>query len=129
MICVIFIEKLLTDMDLSEEYTVDNFRKKLQAENIEKTSLIKLKVKDKEPQRAAEIANSWVIVFTNAIDESIQNHLEKMLKTISSRVESDEKDYIRISQEIESFHLNMASFGSFNAKAGFLKSANELLGT
>jgi succinoglycan biosynthesis transport protein ExoP len=97
------IEKLLTDMDLSEEYTVDNFRKKLQAENIEKTSLIKLKVKDKEPQRAAEIANSWVIVFTNAIDESIQNHLEKMLKTISSRVESDEKDYIRISQEIESF--------------------------
>lgn len=32
-------------------------------------------------------------------------------------------------KKISSFHLNMASFGSFNAKAGFLKSSNELLGT
>jgi capsular polysaccharide biosynthesis protein len=99
----VVIEELLNYLDLSEEYSVDNFRKKLQTENIEKTNLIKLKAKDKEPQRAAEIANSWVTVFNNAINVSIQNHLKKMLETISAQVENDEKDYIRISQEIEFF--------------------------
>lgn len=97
------IQKLLTYMDLSEEYTVDEFRKKLEVENIEKTNLIKLKAKDKEPHQAAYIANNWAIVFIRAINDTVQSHLKKMYDTISTQVESDEKGYIRISREIESF--------------------------
>ena len=95
------IEKLIGNLDLSENYTVQSLSKKLKAEYSEKTNLIRLKVNDKDPERAAEIANNWAIVFTGALNESIQDQFNKIIELVTIRVDVDKEDLDRISQEIE----------------------------
>jgi succinoglycan biosynthesis transport protein ExoP len=98
---IVIIEKLIGNLDPSENYTVQSLSKKLKAEYSEKTNLMKLTVKDKNPERAAEIANNWVIVFKEALNESIQDQFNKIIELVTIRVDADRKDLDRISQEIE----------------------------
>jgi succinoglycan biosynthesis transport protein ExoP len=95
------IEKLIENLEPSENYTVQSLSKKLKAEYSEKTYLMRLTVKDKNPERAAEIANNWAIVFTEALNESIQDQFNKIIELVTIRVDADRKDLDRISQEIE----------------------------
>jgi len=98
---IVIIEKLIGNLDPSENYTVQSLSKKLKAEYSEKTNLMKLTVKDKNPERAAEIANNWAIVFKEALNESIQDQFNKIIELVTIRVDADRKDLDRISQEIE----------------------------
>jgi succinoglycan biosynthesis transport protein ExoP len=98
---IVIIEKLIGNLDPSENYTVQSLSKKLKAEYSEKTNLMKLTVKDKNPERAAEIANNWVIVFKEALNESIQDQFNKIIELVTIRVDADRKDLDWISQEIE----------------------------
>ena len=95
------IEKLIENLEPSENYTVQSLSKKLKAEYSEKTYLMRLTVKDKDPERAAEIANNWAIVFTEALNESIQDQFNKIIELVTIRVDADRKDLDWISQEIE----------------------------
>ncbi|HHT11227.1 MAG TPA: hypothetical protein GX009_13055 [Candidatus Atribacteria bacterium] len=98
---IVIIEKLIGNLDPSENYTVQSLSKKLKAEYSEKTNLMKLTVKDKNPERAAEIANNWVIVFKEALNESIQDQFNKIIELVTIRVDADRKDLDWVSQEIE----------------------------
>ena len=98
---IVIIEKLIGNLDPSENYTVQSLSKKLKAEYSEKTNLMKLTVKDKNPERAAEIANNWAIVFKEALNESIQDQFNKIIELVTIRVDADRKDLDWISQEIE----------------------------
>ena len=98
---IVIIEKLIGNLDPSENYNVQSLSKKLKAEYSEKTNLMKLTVKDKNPERAAEIANNWVIVFKEALNESIQDQFNKIIELVTIRVDADRKDLDWISQEIE----------------------------
>ena len=95
------IEKLIENLEPSENYTVQSLSKKLKAEYSEKTYLMRLTVKDKDPERAAEIANNWAILFTEALNESIRDQFNKIIELITIRVDADRKDLDLISQEIE----------------------------
>jgi uncharacterized protein involved in exopolysaccharide biosynthesis len=95
------IDKLIEYMDLSDDYTVQGLRKKLKAEYTDKTSLMRLTVKDKDPERATHIANSWITVFKEAVNESIQDQFNKIIELVSIRVDADKKDLDRIYQEME----------------------------
>ncbi len=96
------IEKLIHYLDLSEEVTIEGMRKKVKAEYDGNTNILKLIAKDKDPDQAAKIANCWVTVFNEFINESIQDHFNKTINLISVRVEDDRKDLDRVAKEIES---------------------------
>jgi uncharacterized protein involved in exopolysaccharide biosynthesis len=98
---IVIIEKLIGNLDPSENYTVQSLSKKLKAEYSEKTYLMRLAVKDKNPERAAEIANNWAILFTEALNDSIQDQFNKIIELVTIRVDADKKDLDLISQEIE----------------------------
>ncbi|NLJ37193.1 MAG: hypothetical protein GX432_00320 [Candidatus Atribacteria bacterium] len=96
------IEKLIHCLDLSEELTIEGMRKKMKAEYDGNTNILKLIAKDKDPDQAAKIANCWVTVFTEVVNESIQTQFEKTINLVSVRVEDDRKDLERLAKEIES---------------------------
>jgi uncharacterized protein involved in exopolysaccharide biosynthesis len=96
------IEKLIQCLDLSEEVTIEGMRKKVKAEYDGNTNILKLIAKDKDPDQAAKIANCWVTVFTEFINESIQDHFNKTINLVSVRVEDDRKDLDWLAKEIES---------------------------
>ncbi|NMC59633.1 MAG: hypothetical protein GYA51_09670 [Candidatus Methanofastidiosa archaeon] len=96
------IEKLINCLDLSEEMTIEDMKKKLKAEYEGNTNILKLTVKDKDPEQAAQIANCWVNVFIEVINGSIQDQFKKTIELVSTRMEEDRKDLERISKEIES---------------------------
>jgi len=96
------IEKLIHCLDLSDELAIEGMRKKVKAEYEGNTNILKLIAKDKDPAQAAKIANCWVTVFNEAVNESIQNQFEKTIDLVTARVEEDRKDLDRLAKEIES---------------------------
>ncbi len=120
------------DMLSEDGHSVSELRDMLEAKNSADPSMIELVVTDRDPKRAAQIANQWAEIFVNhANDLYSQSKIElvffeEQLKEAESTLDKAEKDLIEFQARNEAGILNARLNDKKAALNGYLRVARSL---
>ena len=91
-----------------KRYTLDNFKKQISVSVLNNTNLIRVTVKENDPQLAAEIANSIAQNFRNYVIERNTKQTDKLMQTLLKLIDL-QNEKIREAQEDLANFLNNPS--------------------
>lgn len=86
------LAEVIKELELDpEKYNIGSLANAITLENTKDTNIIKIKVKDKDPQKAADIANSLAKNFSDFISQLTEKQADKSLEYVEKQLAIEEK--------------------------------------
>lgn len=86
-----------------EKYTVESLKESINVEAVKDTNLIYIKVKDGDPELAADIANTVSDKFVSFISEAVREQMGKSAEFIKTRLDSEKENLEEATEELKAF--------------------------
>ena len=87
------LSKTIEELQLDpEEYTISSLAKAITIDQTTGTNIIRVKVKNTDPELAAKIANSVAVNFTNFITDLSKKQASKSLEYIENQLKIEEEN-------------------------------------
>ncbi|NLK98293.1 MAG: hypothetical protein GX272_09510 [Epulopiscium sp.] len=117
------VQATIIDLDLKDSegnpMKIRSLRRKVTLEVVDKTNLIRVSVKDEDPELAAKIANSLSENFINFITRMTKRKGEQAVQAINEQLEATKKaldeeakkkrDYLKSAKDIEELNQEIAT--------------------
>lgn len=87
------IGKTIEDLNLEDEYTIDSLAEKITIETVNNTNLIKIKMTNEDPEKAASIVNKISENFIQVISKNIKDRITLSSEYIKTQIEREKKYY------------------------------------
>lgn len=100
----VILEKVRSELKLDpEEYSLESLRNSIEVENPKNTNIIKIKIKNNDPELAKNIANSVAVNFTNFITDLAKKQATKSLEYVENQLNIEEKNLNKAMVEYKKF--------------------------
>lgn len=87
------MEKTIKDLNLEGEYTIDSLADKIKLETIKDTNLIRIKMENTDPEKAAAIVNKVGENFTQVVSENIKERATSSSEYVKAQMEKEKEYY------------------------------------
>jgi succinoglycan biosynthesis transport protein ExoP len=98
------MQKVIDQLNLAEkEINYEGLRKKISTEIVKDTNLLRIKVKDSDPQLALKIASAVTTEFVQFINEKIQEQMLKSAELLKQQMDKEEQRFAQEADQLKAF--------------------------
>jgi len=98
------LNQVIDELNLDrEEYSLNTLRNMINVEAIKDTNLIRISVKDKDPEMAARIANTLAPKYVDFLSATLQEQMGKSAAYIQNQMKEEEKNLEAATEELKNF--------------------------
>lgn len=87
------MEKTIKDLNLEGEYTIDSLADKIKLETIKDTNLIRIKMENTDPEKAAAIVNRIGENFIKVVSDNIKERATSSSEYVKAQMEKEKENY------------------------------------
>lgn len=87
------IAKTIEDLELEDEYTVESLSDRIDLATVNGTELITIKMRDKDPKKAADIINKIGQNFISVVSTNTKERVSKISENIKAQMGVEKKKY------------------------------------
>lgn len=98
------LNQVIEELNLDrEKYSVNSLRDMINVEAIKDTNLIRISVKDKDPEMAAKIANTLAPKYVDFLSTTLQEQMGKSAAYIQKQMQEEQKNLDAATEELKNF--------------------------
>lgn len=98
------LNQVIKDLDLNkEEYNQNTLRDMINVEAIKDTNLIRIAVKDHDPEMAARVANTLAPKYVDFLSKTLQEQMGKSATFLQTQMEEEQKNLDAATEELKDF--------------------------
>lgn len=98
------LNQVIKDLDLNkEEYNLNTLREMINVEAIKDTNLIRIAVKDHDPEMAARISNTLAPKYVDFLSKTLQEQMGKSATFLQTQMEEEQKNLDAATEELKNF--------------------------
>lgn len=98
------LNQVIDELNLNrEEYSLNTLRNMINVEAIKDTNLIRISVKDKDPEMAARIANTLAPKYVDFLSATLQEQMGKSAAYIQNQMKEEKKNLDAVTEELKNF--------------------------
>ncbi len=98
------LNQVIKELDLDpEKYSTTSLRDMISVEAIQDTNLIKIAVKDKNPEMSAKIANTLAPKYVDFISKTLQEQMGKSATFLQTQMKEEQKNLDAVTEELKNF--------------------------
>jgi len=98
------LNQVIDELNLNrEEYSLNTLRNMINVEAIKDTNLIRISVKDKDPEMAARIANTLAPKYVDFLSATLQEQMGKSAAYIQKQMQEEERNLEAATEELKNF--------------------------
>lgn len=99
----VILRKVLEDLKLSEQYTIAQFAAKINVSTPKDTNLMEIKVEDKDPKLAADIANAVATELVNFVSNMNQQRVNLSARMLKNQIAAEDQTIAQGAEELKNF--------------------------
>lgn len=99
----VILRKVLEDLKLSEQYTIAQFAAKINVSTPKDTNLMEIKVEDKDPKLAADIANAVATELVNFVSNMNQQRVSLSARMLKNQIAAEDQTIAQGAEELKNF--------------------------
>lgn len=99
----VILKKVAEEYNLTDQYTVAQFAAKISVNTPKDTNLMEIKVQDKDPKLAADIANSLAAELVTFVSSTNQQRVMASARVLKNQIESEEKTMSQGADELKAW--------------------------
>lgn len=99
----VILKRVTEEFNLNEEYTVAQFAAKISVNTPKDTNLMEIKVEDKDPKLAADIANSLAAELVSFVSATNQQRVMASARVLKNQIDSEEKTMSQGADELKAW--------------------------
>lgn len=99
----VILRKVLEDLKLSEQYTIAQFAAKINVSTPKDTNLMEIKVEDKDPKLAADIANAVAMELVNFVSNMNQQRVNLSARMLKNQIAAEDQTIAQGAEELKNF--------------------------
>lgn len=99
----VILRKVLKDLKLSEQYTIAQFAAKINVSSPKDTNLMEIKVEDKDPKLAADIANAVATELVNFVSNMNQQRVSLSARMLKNQIAAEDQNITQGAEELKNF--------------------------
>lgn len=98
------LNQVISELKLDrEKYNLNTLREAVNVEAIKDTNLIRISVKDKDPEMAARIANTLAPKFVDYLSETIKEQMSKSANYLQHQMIEEEKNLDAVTEQLQNY--------------------------
>ena len=98
------LNKVIDELKLDQEkYSLNTLRDMISVEAIKDTNLIRIAVKDQDPEMAARIANTLSPIYVDFISTTLQEQMSRSATYLETQMEEEKKNLDAATEELRNF--------------------------
>ncbi|WP_213974821.1 GumC family protein [Tepidanaerobacter acetatoxydans] len=98
------LNQVIEELDLDpEKYSTTSLRDMISVQAIQDTNLIKIAVKDKNPEMSAKIANTLAPKYVDFISKTLQEQMGKSATFLQTQMKEEQKNLDAVTEELKNF--------------------------
>ena len=98
------LNQVIKELDLDkEEYNLNSLRELIDVEAIKDTNLIRIAVKDHDPEMAARIANTLAPKYVDFLSKTLQEQMGKSATFLHAQMEEEQKNLDMATEQLKDF--------------------------
>ncbi|MCF6095687.1 Wzz/FepE/Etk N-terminal domain-containing protein [Thermovorax subterraneus] len=110
------LNSVIKELNLdTTKYSVNSLKEAVSVEAVKDTNLIRITVKDKDPQMAANIANTLSSKFVEFVSETLKAQMGKTAEYLESQMKEEQKNLDQITEEMKNFMAKPQSVDELSA--------------
>ena len=96
------LNKVIDELKLDQEkYSLNTLRDMISVEAIKDTNLIRIAVKDQDPEMAARIANTLSPIYVDFISTTLQEQMSRSADFLQTQMEAEKKNLDAATEELK----------------------------
>jgi succinoglycan biosynthesis transport protein ExoP len=99
----VILRRVIEDYDLTDKYTVAQLAAKVSVNTPKDTNLMEIKVQDKDPKLAADIANSLAAELVSFVSATNQQRVQASARVLKNQIDSEEKSMSQGADELKAW--------------------------
>jgi uncharacterized protein involved in exopolysaccharide biosynthesis len=110
------LSQVIKELNLDPaRYSVNSLKDAVDVEAVKDTNLIRITVKDTDPEMAAKIANTLASKFVEFVSETLKAQMGKAAEYLESQMTEEQKNLDRVTEEIKNFMAKPQSVDELEA--------------
>ena len=97
------LNQVINELKLDKEDSLNTLRDMINVEAIKDTNLIRISVKDKDPEMAARIANTLAPKYVDFLSTTLQEQMGKSAAYIQKQMQEEQKNLDAATEELKNF--------------------------
>lgn len=99
----VILRRVIEEYNLTDQYTVAQLAAKVSVNTPKDTNLMEIKVQDKDPKLAADIANSLASELVSFVSATNQQRVQASARVLKSQIDSEEKTMTQGADELKAW--------------------------
>ncbi|MDK2925624.1 MAG: hypothetical protein PWQ41_1398, partial [Bacillota bacterium] len=99
----VILKKVLEDLKLGDQYSIAQFAAKINVSTPKDTNLMEIKVQDKDPKLAADIANAVATELVNFVSNMNQQRVNLSARMLKNQIAAEDQTIAQGAEELKNF--------------------------